>query len=251
MEGRQYHNDWLYLLQLKLQLDPPLAHAAHSEDSAAADDLIGRVLADEEFALDVVDFALQSTQDGDPYWGDAVAGELNGILSGGNSAWEAVQVGERLSKSWRLERRSAAPVREAIEDMGPTSDRARHHLLAARENLAGRDVDASGAYREAIRAVEAIAKPVILPNDSLATLGKMIGVLKDRPAKWETTLGSVEDVRRDMETVWKGQRDRHGTDDESVPLSVSAGEADAAFCICLALVQLFANGHVRLAEPSQ
>jgi len=77
----------------------------------------------------------------------------------------------------------------------------------------GAGPDPSGAYREAVRAVEAVAKPVILPNNDRATLGQ-------------------------MESVWTGQLDRHGTDDETVPLNVSPAEADAAFSACLNLVRL-------------
>jgi hypothetical protein len=51
-----------------------------------------------------------------------------------------------------------------------------------------------------------------------------------------------------MEGVWKGQLDRHGTDDEAIPLHVSSAEADSAFSACLNLVRQFAGGHVSLAE---
>jgi len=51
-----------------------------------------------------------------------------------------------------------------------------------------------------------------------------------------------------MEAVWKGQLDRHGTDDETVPLSVSPEQADAAFSTCLNLVRLFVGGHVARVE---
>jgi hypothetical protein len=57
--------------------------------------------------------------------------------------------------------------------------------------------------------------------------------------------GTVADVQRSMEIVWKSQLDRHGTDDGSVPFSVSPAEADAAFSICLNLSRLFAGGHIQ------
>lgn len=44
--------------------------------------------------------------------------------------------------------------------------------------------------------------------------------------------------------IWQSQFDRHGTHDESVPLSVSQEQADAAVHISLALVRLFAGGHI-------
>lgn len=72
----------------------------------------------------------------------------------------------------------------------------------------------------------------------------MIVALRDKPEKWTTTIGAVDDVRTQMEAVWRGQLDRHGTDDETVPISVSFAEADAAFSTCLNLVRLFVGGHV-------
>jgi len=73
----------------------------------------------------------------------------------------------------------------------------------------------------------------------------MIAAMRDKPEKWEVTLGTPGDVRRMLELVWTNQLDRHGTDDESVPLNVSPEEADVAVHLCISLVRLFAGGHVR------
>jgi hypothetical protein len=35
-----------------------------------------------------------------------------------------------------------------------------------------------------VKAVEAAAIPLVLPNDTLATLGKLLGEMRDHPAKW-------------------------------------------------------------------
>lgn len=50
-----------------------------------------------------------------------------------------------------------------------------------------------------------------------------------------------------MELIWKGQSDRHGTEDPSVPLNVSHAEADSAFYVALALVRLFTSGAIARA----
>ena len=47
-----------------------------------------------------------------------------------------------------------------------------------------------------------------------------------------------------MELLWKGQIDRHGTDDASTPLSVSQAEAEAAVHLAVTLVQWFTSGAV-------
>jgi hypothetical protein len=68
--------------------------------------------------------------------------------------------------------------------------------VKARNRLAGRNPDESTAYREAIRAVEAAAKPVIIPKNDKATLGQMIAALRDNGDKWATTIGTSDDIRR-------------------------------------------------------
>jgi hypothetical protein len=225
-------------LQLSFRLRKPL------DPERPLSDLLQRVWQDEEFGLDVVDYVLQHiriyTQPGeDPI---LVASHLAGILRMGGSVWEVIPKGD----TFRLSRRAVGPVREAIEAV-PAATRAHQHLVTAWNKLSGRNPDASGAYREAVRAVEAAAKPVVLPDDGQATLGKMIAAMKDKPAKWSVTIGSVDLARQMMEAVWTSQLDRHGTDDESVPLTVSLDEADAAFATCLSLARLFAGGHVRPA----
>jgi hypothetical protein len=226
-------------MAMRLRVTQPLNFSTFT---SAADDLLGRMDRDPEFALDVIDYLLghlpRATEgEGNPY---ALAAELNAALAGG-SAWEVAEVGRG---TYSLQRRAVGPVREVIAELPPSS-RARQHLTTAWNRLVGRSPDASTAYREAIRAVEAVAKPVVLPTNDRATLGTMIAAMRDKPEKWATTLGTVEDVRRTMELVWTSQLDRHGTDDESVPLHVTQDQADAAVHLCIALVRLFAGGHVR------
>ncbi len=213
-----------------------------AKSESALRDLLERVGRDEEFGLDVIDFVLNHIdsyvsrydQPGD------LAKEVAGLLRLGGSAWE---VSANDDGSFALSRRAVGPVREAVESVR-SSTRAHQHLVRAWNKLSGRNPDESAAYREAVRAVEAAARPVILPANDKATLGQMIAALRDKGDKWKVTIGTSDDVRRLMEIVWKGQLDRHGTDDASVPLSVSAEQADAAFSICLDLSRLFAGGHI-------
>jgi hypothetical protein len=230
----------LELLQLKFKLDPALDWRRNSE--SAIRDLFERIAEDEEFGLDVIDFVLNHLGAYTNQYDDAEAKvhRAANLLRLGGSAWE---ISDNEDGSFSLSRRAVGPVRESLESVRP-STRAHQHLVKAWNHLAGRNPDESTAYREAIKAVEAAAKPVILPDNDLATLGQMIAALRDKGDKWTTTIGTPEDLRRLMEIVWKAQLDRHGTNDESVPFSVSADEADAAFAICLNLSRLFAGGHV-------
>jgi hypothetical protein len=227
-------------IQLVFRLDEPLDDGRHE---GAIEDLLSRMRADEGLALDVVDYVLHNVRGVVEVYEEAseVVHDLDMRLELGGSVWE---VSAASNGAYQLSRRAVGPVRDVIGNL-VASDRAHSHLMNAWDKLAGRHPDPSAAYREAIRAVEAAAKPVIAPKDQLATLGKMIRALGDKPEKWTTTLGTVEDVKRQMESVWKGQLDRHGTDDGAVPVSVSAEESDAAFHVCLTLVRLFVGGHVR------
>jgi hypothetical protein len=204
--------------------------------------LTTRIIQDEEFALDVIDWMLHHHQrfgmtwDGVQLWAET----LSETLRQGGSVWEVTASGD----DFQLSRRAIGPVVDVLEHTATEATRAHDLLSTAWSKLTGRNPDPSGAYREAVRAVEVVAKPVVLPSNDRATLGQMIAAIRDKPEKWTVTIGSVGDVRALMEAVWIGQLDRHGTDDETVPLNVSPEEADAAFSTCLNLTRLFVGGHV-------
>lgn len=240
---RSVQGHLLTALQLGLRLEEPLTEGT---DEGRLLDLEARLGSDNgNFGLDVVDWMLHNSgrfhfqKTSAKHW----AAKLDRILSDGGSAWETSTTEE----AFQLTRRAVGPVSDVLTHTATEATRAHAHLGDAWSKLMGRNPDPTGAYREAIRAVEAVAKPVVLPNDSLASLGKMIGTFKTEPQNWSTTLGSIVDVRAQMEAVHKGQLDRHGTDDESIPLNVSQEEADAAFSVCLDLVRQFAGGHIRRA----
>jgi len=222
----------LRTLQSALRLQPPLAWGVGGRSAARS--LHERVARERELGLDVLDFLLHFS---------ASAAEAKGLqtrLLVGGSAWEVTPAEQGRNQ---LTRRAVGPVVESIEAIRSVSGRAHHHLATAWSNLAGRNPDPSTAYRESVRAVEAAAKPVVTPNDNLATLGKIIRALRDKPKKWTYVLEGTapEDVAAMAESIWTGQLDRHGTDDESVPLTVSQEQADAAFYVSLALTRIFAG----------
>lgn len=236
------HEGALQAIQLAFRLEVPLGF---NVSGGPGDDLLQRAEADDEFALDVLDWMVLNHQYFSAgYQSEEWVGELGRLLTQGGSAWEVVTV-EYMSH--RLTRRAVGPVVEVLEQTATEATRAHSHLSTAWSKLMGRNPDPSGAYRDAVRAVEAVAKPVVLPNNDLATLGQMIAAMREKPEKWSTTLGTTDDMRTQMEAVWTGQLDRHGTDNEDAPLSVSQEEAEAAFSICLNLVRQFVGGHVTRA----
>ena len=238
-QGGYIREDALTALQLAFRLTNPLA------TNRELPDLVARVENDQEFALDVLDWMVTESEYFRnvlyvPEWVD----QLNQLLHQGGSAWEVAAV----AGGYQLSRRAVGPVVDVLEQTATDATRAHAHLSVAWAKLMGRNPDPSGAYREAVRAVEAVAKPIILPSNDRATLGQIIAAARDKPEKWSTTLGGVDDVRTQMEAVWTGQLDRHGTDDEEIPLNVSHEEADAAFSICLNLVRQFVGGHIALSD---
>lgn len=193
-----------------------------------------------ERALDILDGLLMMTAD----WGrsEARQEELDLMLTIGGSSWK---VGNDEAGRPALERRVHEVVEDAARSVMDKPGNAGRHLHAAWHNTYGRRTDASAAYREAVRAVEAAAKSVILPSDATATLGKMIRALQDKPEKWTVEIGTVDGLASIMAQLWRSQLDRHGTDDESAPLSVSTLQAEAALHLALMLVHWFTSGLVQ------
>jgi hypothetical protein len=203
-----------------------------------------RVKNDAEFTLSVVDAAL-STLDNE--YKDSVALlSLNQMLDAANSVWETgTASGGRLGLVRRIDQAVAATAREAM-----THGRAGIHLRAAWTAAYSRESNPSHAYTKSVRAVEAAARPIVTPKDKLATLGKMIPALRNGGKKWEVVLtapelDSVAAVASMCELIHKAQLDRHGTDDEDVPLDVSLQEAQAAVHVAATLVQWFSTGAIR------
>lgn len=173
-------------------------------------------------------------------------GVVANIFDEAGSVWRVGQWPEGgFGLARRIDETVAEVVRSAMEHGRPGQ-----HLRDAWTSAYARVHNASHAYREAVRAVEAAVKPIVSPNNSAATLGTMIGDLRNKPEKWEVLLGpdgfdSVAALRQACELIWKSQIDRHGTDDESVPLNVSLQEAQAAVHVAAMLVQLFSTGAIR------
>lgn len=202
---------------------------------------------DEELFLDVLDFQLHR-MDEEYYIGDEdeSAERLEELLAQGGSAWTVVARGG----VYGLERRVPAAMMAAASNATAPSDNAATHLQAAWTKVYGREPDPSGAYRESVKAVEASAKAVLLPNDDWATLGKMISRVEQAPAKFAVSLTPSDFTATDgvvgmMKLLWKGQRDRHGTDDPAAPLQISQDEAEAALWLAITLVQWFRNGAIK------
>lgn len=183
--------------------------------------------------------------------GRGLRDRLELLLQVHGSAWT---IGRNTADQPCLERRVDETASAAAKLKMEQSGNPAVHLRRAWHRVYGRNLDPSGAYREAVRAVESVAKPVITPKDRAATLGKMIVAMEAKPEKWSAILdghgrgSGMQHVIGMCQALWTSQLDRHGTDDETVRLDVSAEEAEAALHLALTLVHWFRTGVV---QPDQ
>ena len=191
---------------------------------------------DSEFAINAADMALQ--------WADSeAAADLEEYLVQARSIF-CVRKGA--DDTFQIEYRQPRELSELVEMEARHSDRASEHLRNAWSKCFGLNPDPKGACREAVEAIEVAAKPVIIPDDPVATLGKMCSAIRLKPEKWETDSefdGSVETILGMMDMVWKGHY-RHG--DENAPLEVSQEAAEMTVQTAVLLVSWFRSGRIRL-----
>lgn len=229
------------LLAVERKLRVALDWSPVGAESALAS--IRRHIDDRTFFLDLVDYLLL-----DLVAGSSEADALEVQLKEGGSAW-SVQYSKG-DRHYHLVRRLDDTVVTAARRVMDASGRAGQHLAKAWSEMYGRHPDPSTAYREAVRAVEAVGIPVISPNNRTATLGTMIADMKNAPAKWSVTLkpktgDPVLMIRESMELLWTAELDRHGTADEKMPLHVSSEEAGAALHLAVTLVHWFQSGAIK------
>ncbi|MEU9072104.1 hypothetical protein AB0D60_35120 [Streptomyces sp. NPDC048306] len=125
----------------------------------------------------------------------------------------------------------------------PQSGSAADHLATAWKCAYGRDPDPSKAYSEAIKAVESASQSLIEPNNAKATLGTMLGVIRNSPQGFSTAIpagGGGDDitlVADMMRRLWQGQTARHGS--QNPTRLENQREAEMAVHLAATLVQWF------------
>lgn len=205
--------------------------------------------------LDAIDYICRSNPDLGlpgaiiPITNEPVAGSepltlLNGMLTRGGSAYRV--------RGGRLERRVDNSALAAFERAaGTASDDASMFLQRAWSSTYGRKPDPTRGYADAVRAVEAVACPLVLPNDPKPTLGKVISHLRQGASGWTLVLpgegdaAGVEPLRLMLQLLWTAQRSRHagGPDTREQLLT----ETEVAVSLAVTIVQWFANGFVQRA----
>lgn len=201
----------------------------------------GKLESDRAFLLDATWYQVRQLDSHDDR-----AEKLDKALREGGSAWTVLKTGE----SWELVKRVEDAAKEAMQRALAEEDKASTYLRKAVVGAYGRDPDPSGAYHDAVRAVEAAAKETITPKDPKPSLGKMITAVRDAPRKWEAVLAArdaddIEVLLTMMKALWDSQFDRHGDDDKSTPAHIDNEAAEAAVHLAVTLVQWFRAGTVR------
>jgi hypothetical protein len=175
---------------------------------------------------------------------DSTVEELRTILDEGSSKW---QVGDREGYLGLIERVPAG-VQEAAEQTIASAGTAGRLLATAWANVHRLEPDDSGAYAAAVKAVETASFAALNIVSSDATLGNSIRTIEGDnsyrlPFRREHHKHPTREVLLGMlRTLWRGHRDRHGSEDYS---GVTHEEAEAAVTLAVTLVGWFSAGAVQ------
>ena len=219
--------------------------------SAASNALWRMMQEDRELLAKIVDYALSDMMMGYHAQGlDGAVKELTLALEQSGANYIVVQPDPQYVR-FRLEKRTLPPVRAAVAALAQRPGNAATHLDKAWRAAFGREPNPTLAYSEAIKAVEAAAIPVVLPNDSQATLGKIVGELRANPQKFHhiftrdaepvkgSAMSPIEIVTAQADLLWSNQTDRHALGDPQPPTSITQQQAEHAVSLAVSLVQTF------------
>lgn len=182
-------------------------------------------------------------------WHGTAPHVLDDTLHLAKSKWK---VGERMGKPGLVARQPEG-VQDVVEDTIGSSGTPGQILARAWGKVHGFTPDDSGAYADAVRAVEAAAQPLVQPANGEATLGGMAGVMRNQgdwrlPLREHQHAPTAEMIVAMMRSLYRGHSDRHGRDDYR---DVSHEEAMAGVVLAATLVSWFASGAIarRPVEP--
>ncbi|SBW24498.1 hypothetical protein FDG2_4181 [Candidatus Protofrankia californiensis] len=137
--------------------------------------------------------------------------KLENILELGRIAFRVTTNGSCLE--YRIDPTVASAAEHTLASAPPDASEL---LSQAWESAYALDPDPDTAYGNAVRAVEEVLCPLVLPNDKMPTLGKALRHLRDAPSKWTFVLldktgeGSIEPLEMILRRLWEGQHSRHG-----------------------------------------
>ncbi len=195
---------------------------------------------DDELILDAVDFGLTLVSEETDLREDIERLSLH--LDNARSVYT---IGNDKNWKYEIQYRQPPELTRLVKEVTSGTDRSSQHLRDAWSNAFKRDANLNAAGVAAVKAVEVAAKPVIIPDNDKATLGRIISAMRDKPAKWETdseAAEGLETVTDMMDQVWKGHY-RHG--DETKPFEASAAGTEMIVHLAALLVHWFNSGKIR------
>ncbi|MGC4769243.1 hypothetical protein ACLQ25_09715 [Micromonospora sp. DT44] len=185
--------------------------------------------------LDVLDAILHLAR--------ADSAALAKILSEGGSVWRVREDGKA------LERRVDPVSTDAFGQATAVEDLASAELRQAWSRAFGRDSDASDAWDHAIKAVEAILAPLIVPAQDKPQVGHVLGQLRSQGERWRLVVPgpgedhSVGPLITMLQTIWPNP-DRHAAGNPRTP---SMAEAQAVLHLAVTIVQWARSGAIARA----
>lgn len=172
--------------------------------------------------------------------------QLDRLLDDGGSVYRV----ERTTMPPRLVRRVDPTVHAALDDTVANADPTAGSLLRDAWFAAySRTPDPTTSYLDAVRAVETVARPLVLPQEPGATLGKVNAHLRQAGHQWELVLldktgdGSVGPLLGMLERLWEGQVSRRGGGPRSRDQTLD--EARAAITLAVTCVQWLTAGYLQ------
>lgn len=202
-------------------------------------DVIAACQQDADVALEVIDAVLMLSD------GKGKA-ELQRILDGANSMWTVDADGTGIQE--RVDPTAVAAFQEAADP----DDVASSELKQAWAKAYGRDQDPSDAWDHAIKAVEALVVPLVVPSQANPQFGHALGQLRSQGERWRFVLpgpdgahdvGSLVSMLR---LLWPNP-DRHVSGAQRQP---EVEEARAAVHLSILIVQWLRAGGLARVETS-
>lgn len=176
-------------------------------------------------------------------WSGKRAGVLDRLLRLGRSKWT---VGERMGRAGLVSREPEG-VQDMVEGTIASAGTAGQILARAWGKVHAITPDDTGAYADAVRAVEAAAQPLVEPTNREATLGGIANVMRNQ-GDWRLSLRehqhapTGEMIVAMLRALYRGHIDRHGSDDYR---DVTHEEAGAGVALAATLVSWFSSGAVQ------
>lgn len=194
------HEDELRQVASLLRVDVHVS--VDASDLARA--MMNSALQDDSFFLDLIDATLELF-----LVNDTRRNHLRQLLDLGGSVWTVADDKKSLARVVSDEAQATYDAATAVADAATTE------LKEAWANAFGRNGDPSDAWDHAIKALEDVLVPVVVPNKDKATLGDVLGQLRSQGYLWRMILPG-KDQSHDvaplvamLELIWPNH-DRHG-----------------------------------------